>query len=122
MLDQLTKGTDHTHSINRLNTRAFQLIVEIGIFVGGEIELRGVLHDQQAAVHHEAAGEKFVEIVNCSCQENRKSRDNEIGHNQQPKVFRKRLSVRDVTDDAVDDETRYQQCPERQQGGNQTEE
>src|ERR1700739_3624466 len=69
LLDQLPKRPDHACSINRLDTRSFQLIIEVGVLIRGEIELRGVLHDQQAAVHHEAVGKNFVEVVNCSRQD-----------------------------------------------------
>ena len=112
LLNQLAERPDHAHSVDRLDPRSLQLVVEIGIFIRRQIELRGVLHDLQAAVHHEAGGEYLVEVVDCAREHHRKPRHEKGGHHQQPKVLGKLLMPGDVGDHGVNDQPRRQQDAE----------
>ena len=62
LLAHRADGIDHRHTVGSLDARALQFIVEVRVFIGGQVEPRGMFHHHQADVAREAVGQKRIEI------------------------------------------------------------
>ena len=92
LLEESAGRLNHDQPVGALHAGALHLVVENRIFVGGQVELRGVLHDARADVPRELVGQNRVEEVQHAHQDRRKSRQREFRGHQPPEVVRQRLS------------------------------
>ena len=61
LLQQRTERVDHADAVSGLDARALERIVERRVFVGAQVEPRGVRHDPHADVAGEAIGQQRIE-------------------------------------------------------------
>ena len=103
LLDEPAHLLDHGQPVGGLYTRAFQAIVEDGIFVDRDVEGRGFAHHLDADMVGVAVGQQVVEVVDRSRQNAGDDRQGHLRPDQPPEVLRQRLLQADAVD-AVDDE------------------
>ena len=63
LLEEAAHRLDHAEAVGGLHTGALQPVVEDRVFVGGQVELRGLAHDPHADVIGVAVGEQVVRVV-----------------------------------------------------------
>ncbi len=104
--DDLLKETahelNHGEAVCGLNAGAFETVVEDGVFVGGEIELGGLLHDADADVLGVAVGEQRVGVVDGAGHETHQDVEANLGGDQGPEVGGQGRAVDDAGDIADD--------------------
>ena len=84
---------NHREAICGLDTGAFESIVEDRIFVGGEVETSGLLHDTDADVLGVAVGEERVRVVDGSGDEAEGDVESDFGDDELPEVGRERVAA-----------------------------
>ena len=123
LLDQSTDGLDHAKAICGLNACPLKPVVEDRVFVGKQIESRGMLHDLDAHVAHVIFREQGVEVIADAADGTGHNRQREFQSNEIPETGGDWLVRGDHAVDSIDDQlaANPSNC-QRQQRGNQAKE
>ena len=120
LLEELAHLLDHGKAVGRLRARTLQPVVKDRVFIGGEVELRGLLHYADADVEGVAVGEELVAVVDRSREHTGEQREGHFRRYQPPEV-RQPWLVRHCDLDTVDDAGRDFARAEHQQRNNDAE-
>ena len=114
---------DHAKAICGLNACPLKPVVEDRVFVGKQIESRGMLHDLDAHVAHVIFREQGVEVIADAADGTGHNRQREFQSNEIPETGGDWLVRGDHAVDSIDDQlaANPSNC-QRQQRGNQAKE
>ena len=86
LLDEPPQLLDHAQAVGGLNAGALQLVVKKRVFVGRQVQPRGVVHDAHTDVADEFVGQQGVAIVHDAIQHRRQTGQAEFQAHQPPEV------------------------------------
>ena len=102
LLEEAPHLLDHGETVRGLDARSFEAVVEDRIFVGGEVEAGGLLHDAYADVLGVAIGEEGVRVVDGAGEEAKDDVEDDFRDDEGPEVVGEGVSAEgpgDVVDD-----------------------
>ena len=97
LLDQPADGLNHRDAVRGLHPRALQPVVEARVFVGGQVQPRGVLHHLDADVAGEAIGQQRIEIADGAAEMPPSAASANSARHQPPEVGRQRTVRRNAS-------------------------
>jgi hypothetical protein len=86
LLDQAAHLLDHREAVGGLDAGALEAVVEDGVFVGGQVEAGGLLHDANADVLGVAVREERVRVVDGPGDQAKEDVESDLCCDQGPEV------------------------------------